>query len=79
MEAKIITEAEAKKKGMSAITTPMRRDDRVLLGIIKDMESDPETVWALVPQPVEKLEVWRVPSRLVIRTNEIQDRKDLKL
>jgi len=79
MEAKIITQAEAKKKGMSAITTPMRRDDRVLLGIIKDMESDPETVWGLVPQPVEKLEVWRVPSRLVIRTNEIQDRKDLKL
>jgi len=79
MEAKIITEAEAKKKGMSAITTPMRRDDRVLLGIIKDMESDPETVWALVPQPVEKLEVWRVPSRLVIRTNEIENRKDLDL
>jgi len=79
MEAKIITEAEAKKKGMSAITTPMRRDDRVLLGVIKDMESDPETVWALVPQPVEKLEVWRVPSRLVIRTNEIENRKDLDL
>jgi len=79
MEAKIITEAEAKKKGMSAITTPMRRDDWVLLGVIKDMESDPETVWALVPQPVEKLEVWRVPSRMVIRTNEIENRKDLDL
>jgi hypothetical protein len=79
MEAKIITEAEAKKKGMSAITTPMRRDDRVLLGIIKDMESDSETVWGLVPQPVEKLEVWRVPSRLVTSTYEISRRKDITL
>jgi hypothetical protein len=66
----IINVAEAKRRGMISITMPMMRESSVLRAIVRDMKSVPDTEWALVPFNMGSLEVYRVPSPLVIRCAE---------
>jgi hypothetical protein len=68
----IISKAQAEGRGMVSITMPLQRSSAVLQAIVRDMKSVPGTVWALVPFHMGCLEVYRVPSPLVVRNENHQ-------
>ena len=57
----IITEKEAEKKGMRAITTAMAPTDPLLFQVFQDFKTVARTEWSLVRDAKNLVSIWRIP------------------
>lgn len=58
---------EARRQGMCPITQPALESDPFVQNVMKDMASITGTNWALVSQPRNEVEVWRVKITVPVR------------